>query len=183
MNYRRRIVGAWRPATTLAFLVFVLVVPAAAADHGHRSEVAGDWTNPVGACVGHITSVDPATGDLLGCTGTSDWTGTWTGSTTWTLTGDVSLTAGGSGRIDEVFTGHAADGRTGTLTFVEHFTLDATGHIDIKGKIVDSSGSLAGSRGRAHWVGTANADGSGVGTYSGRWHEGCKRHHKRHPHS
>jgi hypothetical protein len=156
----------------------VLVAPAASAHDRHHSKVAGDWTNPVGACVAHITSVDPATGDLLGCTGTSDWTGTWTGSTTWTLTGRVSLTTGGSGRIDEVFTGHAADGRAGTLTFVEHFTLDATGHIDVTGRIVRSSGGLAGSRGHAHWVGTANADGSGIGTYSGRWHEGCKRHHK-----
>jgi hypothetical protein len=182
MDLPRRIGVAWRPAMIAAFSMFVLVAPAASAHHGNRSTVAGDWTNPVGACVGHITNVDPATGDLLGCSGTSDWTGTWSGSTTWTLTGDISLTAGGSGRIDEVFSGHAADGRVGTLTFVEHFTLDATGHIDIKGKIVKASGEFAGSRGHAHWIGTANADGSGAGTYSGRWHERCTRHHKRHPH-
>jgi hypothetical protein len=104
--------------------------------------------------------------DLLSCSGTSDWTGTWKGSTTWTLTGDVSLAAGGSGRIDEVFTGRTRDGRKGKLTFVEHFTLDAAGHIDIKGKIVKSSGRLAGSHGKARWIRTANADGSGAGTYS-----------------
>jgi hypothetical protein len=184
MGSARKIVGGRRLATTVACLTLVLLVaPAVSAHHRHGSKVAGDWTNPVGACVAHITNVDPATGDLLGCTGTSDWTGTWTGSTTWTLTGRVSLTTGGSGQIEEVFTGHAADGRAGTLTFIEHFTLDATGHIDIKGRIVQSTGGLAGSRGYARWVGTANADGSGVGTYSGRWHEGCKRHHKHRPHS
>jgi hypothetical protein len=138
----------------------------------------GHLEQPVGACVAHIIKVDPATGDLLSCSGTSDWTGTWTGSTTWTLTGDVSLTTGGSGRIREVFHGRSPHGRKGKLTFLEHFTLDAAGHIDIKGKIVKSSGALAGSRGRARWIGTANADGSGSGTYSGRWHEG--RHHRRH---
>src|SRR5204862_2859779 len=126
MSARRR-----RRTATVAFLTsFVLIAPVAQAHHGHSAKVSGDWSNPVGACVAHIIQVDPATGDLLSCSGTSDWTGTWTGSTTWTLTGDISLTAGGSGRIDEVFTGHAADGRAGTLTFVEHFTLDATGHID-----------------------------------------------------
>src|SRR5215217_2631113 len=115
---------------------FVLVAPAATAHGGHASKVRGKWSNPVGACVAHIIKVDPTTGDLLSCSGTSDWTGTWTGSTTWTLTGDVSLTAGGSGGIHEVFRGRAPDGRKGKLTFVEHFALDAAGHIDINGKIV-----------------------------------------------
>jgi len=173
---------SWGDRTTaLAILGLsaALVAPTASADHGTQSsKVKGKWTNPVGACVAHIINVDPTTGDLLSCTGTSDWTGTWKGSTKWTLTGDVSLTTGGSGRIDEVFKGRARDGRTGKLTFVEHFTLDAAGHIDIKGKIVKSSGKLAGSQGHARWIGTANADGSGSGTYSGRWHEGGKRHHK-----
>lgn len=156
-----------------------VVAPAAAAHHRqHLSKVKGSWSNPVGACVAHIIKADPTTGDLLSCSGTSDWTGTWTGSTTWTLTGDVSLTTGGSGRIREVFRGHGPHGRKGKLTFVEHFMLDAAGRIDIKGKIVRSSGGLAGSRGHARWVGTTKADGSGSGTYSGRWHEG--RHRKRH---
>jgi hypothetical protein len=57
------------------------------------------------------------------------------------------------------------------LTFVEHFTLTAAGQIDIKGRIVKSFGGLLGSHGHARWIGTANADGSGTGTYSGRWHE------------
>jgi hypothetical protein len=171
-----------RRVAVLTMLV-ALVAPAAAADHRpHLSKLKGKWSNPVGACVAHIIKTDPATGDLLGCSGTSDWTGTLNGSTTWTLTGDVSLTTGGSGRIEEVFTGRARDGRKGKLTFREHFTLDATGHIDIKGKIVKSSGSLAGSYGHARWIGTANADGSGTGRYSGRWHEGRRGHHKhQHP--
>jgi hypothetical protein len=143
-----------------------------ASDRDHGTRVKGAWTNPVGACVGHIAKTDPATGDVLGCTGTSKWTGTWKGSTTWRLTGRISLTAGGSGRIHEVFTGRARDGRRGTLTFSERFTLAANGDIDITGRIGKSSGRLAHSHGRARWVGTTAADGSGRGTYSGRWREG-----------
>jgi hypothetical protein len=157
-----------------------LVASNASAGDPHSSKVKGAWSNPVGACVAHIIKVDPATGDLLSCSGTSDWTGTWKGSTKWTLSGDVSLTTGGSGRIHEVFKGRARDGRKGKLIFTEHFTLDAAGHIDITGKIRKSSGGLAGSHGHARWIGTANADGSGSGTYSGRWHHGGRPRHKHH---
>ena len=184
MSLQGRLVSRRRLGTAAAILTsFVtLFASAASADHRHHlSKLKGEWSNPVGACVAHIIKVDPTSGDLLSCTGTSDWTGTWKGSTTWTLTGDVSLTAGGSGSIREVFIGRAHDGRKGTLTFVEHFTLDAAGNIDIKGKIVKSAGRLAGSHGHARWIGTANADGSGTGSYSGRWHEGGQRHHRHHP--
>src|SRR3954447_1271250 len=167
-----------------SLILFAVVVgPAASATQRDRSSaLRGRWTNPVGACVTHIDKVDPATGDVLRCTGTSTWTGTWRGSTTWVLTGDVSLTAGGTGRIDEVFRGRARDGRTGRLTFVEHFTLDASGKIDIAGRIVKSSGRLAGSGGHARWIGSSRPDGSGEGTYSGRWREGRRpsTKHRRH---
>jgi hypothetical protein len=184
MDLRRKLVRRRRGVAAMALMAsfVVLVAPAALAHHGHPSKVRGKWSNPVGACVAHITRVDPTTGDVLGCSGTSDWTGTWTGSTGWTLTGYVSLTSGGSGRIHEVFKGRAHDGRKGRLTFVERFTLDASGHIDIKGTIVKGFGELAGSSGHARWVGTANADGSGSGTYTGRWREGSKRHHRPHRH-
>ena len=168
-------------AVASAIIVAALAVPAASAGDGHHlSKLKGKWSNPVGACVAHIIKVDPTSGDLLSCTGTSDWTGTWNGSTTWTLKGDISLTTGGSGHIREVFTGRARDGRKGKLTFVERFTLDASGRIDVQGKIVKSSGKLAGSYGHARWIGTANADGSGAGTYSGRWREGRPSHHGPH---
>ena len=134
-------------AVASAIMVVALTVPAASAgDRHHLSKLKGKWTNPVGACVAHIIKVDPTTGDLLSCTGTSDWTGTWNGSTTWTLKGDISLTTGGSGRIREVFTGRARDGRNGKLTFVERFTLDASGHIDIQGRIVRQTRRLLRSR-------------------------------------
>src|SRR4051812_49576144 len=131
MSLGRKMPSWGNRATALAILPLsaALVAPAASADHRHPlSKVKGEWTNPVGACVAHIIKVDPTTGDLLSCTGTSDWTGTWNGSTTWTLRGDISLTTGGSGRIREVFRGRARDGRNGKLTFVERFTLDASGH-------------------------------------------------------
>jgi hypothetical protein len=181
MSLLRRVVVRRCHATAIAIVTLFVVVATSAASAAHRdhlSKLKGEWSNPVGACVGHIIKVDPTTGDLLSCSGTSDWTGTWKGSTTWTLTGDVSLTTGGSGRIDEVFTGRARDGRKGKLTFVEHFTLTAAGHIDIKGRIVKSFGGLLGSHGHARWIGTANADGSGTGTYSGGWHERRQADHR-----
>ncbi len=162
-------------AVILALAVVALVAlsgaPAASAGPSNTSKVRGTWTNPVGACVAHIISFDPSTGDFV-CKGTSHWTGTWTGSTAWTLTGNQSPTGAVSGRIDEVFKGHVADGSTGTLTFVEHITIDAAGNTDIRGSIVDSSGGLAHSQGHARWIGISNPDGSGSGSYFGQWHQG-----------
>jgi hypothetical protein len=164
-----------------AAAALAIATTAALADHHHGSKkVKGTWVNPVGSCVQHIISFDPATGDLV-CTGTSDWTGTWKGSTAWRLTGNQDTGSGAvSGRIAEVFTGRAADGRKGRLTFVEHLELDAEGNIDITGHITHSCGALTGSSGHAHWVGTSSvADGSGHGPYTGRWHEGRSTHRKR----
>jgi hypothetical protein len=160
-----------------AVVVAMTATSALAHDH-HEAKVKGTWTNPLGACVQHIISFDPATGDLV-CTGTSHWRGTWKGSTTWKVTGNQDASGAASGRIDEVFTGRAADGRKGGLTFVEHFTLDAEGNIDISGHVTHSCGALTGSHGHARWIGTSSAtDGSGEGTYSGGWREGHS-HQKR----
>jgi hypothetical protein len=170
-----------RKARGIALLTLFLALAAtngyaAAAPHRHhQSKLHGRWTNPVGACVQHIIKFDPATGDVT-CTGTSKWTGTWTGSTKWKLTGNQNLTTGaGSGRIDEVFTGSAGRGRKhrkGKLTFVEKMTL-ADGKISIRGHIVKSSHGLAGSSGHAVWTGTTSVtDGSGKGKYAGRWRQG-----------
>jgi hypothetical protein len=168
-------------AVTVLGLTALAAAPASA-NHVHLTKLTGDWTNPVGACVNTITKFDPATGDVLACTGTSDWTGTWRGSTTWKLHGRVGLTTGGSGHLDEVFTGRSASGHKGKLTFSEHFTIDPSGKIDIKGTIVKGSGRLGGSTGRARWIGTTAADGSGSGTYTGRWHEGPKPKRGHHHH-
>jgi hypothetical protein len=173
----------WRAGAVLvlaAAAALAIATTAALAEHHHGSKkVKGTWVNPVGSCVQHIISFDPATGDLV-CTGTSDWTGTWKGSTAWKLTGNQDPGSGAvSGRIAEVFTGRAADGRKGGLTFVEHLELDAEGNIDITGHITHSCGALTGSSGHAHWVGTSSvADGSGHGPYTGRWQEGRSTHHK-----
>jgi hypothetical protein len=158
---------------------FLVIVPAASAGHpDHPLKARGMWSDPVGACVAHIISFDATTGDLV-CSGTSEWTGTWTGSTTWTLTGNQSLTTGAiSGRIDEVFTGHVPGGRSGTLTFVEHITIDPAGDTAIRGRIVDSSGGLARSHGHARWIGISNLDGSGSGRYFGHWHRDQKHGHR-----
>src|SRR3954451_21172692 len=165
-------------AVALAAVAALAVGAPATAGGGHTSKIKGHWTNPVGACIAHIIRFDPATGDLK-CTGTSEWTGTWKGSTKWTLTGNMDpATSQTTGRIDEVFKGKIADGRKGKLTFVEKMTLDPQGNIDIHGHIVGSSGGLAGAHGKAHWTGTSSTtDGSGKGPYSGRWHKPPQKHH------
>jgi hypothetical protein len=171
-----------RSSLALLAAIGTLALPVAGASALHRhqgpTKVKGAWTNPVGACVQHIISFDSATGATK-CTGTSNWKGTWKGSTKWTFTGTLNASTGeGSGRVDEVFTGRARDGRRGRLIFVEHITLGSGGATDIKGRIVGSCGGLAGSHGRAHWVGTTSAtDGSGSGTYSGSWSEGTRHRH------
>jgi hypothetical protein len=167
-----------RHALVLTALAALAGAAPVAAGGGHASKVKGHWSNPVGACVAHIISFDPATGDLK-CTGTSKWTGTWKGSTKWTFDGNMDPATGeATGRIDEVFKGKIADGRKGKLTFVEKMTLDPEGNIDIHGHIVDSSGGLAGAHGRARWTGTSSAtDGSGSGPYTGRWHKPPRKHH------
>ena len=164
------------PAALL--VVLVLMAPTASAHNPqHPLKVSGTWSDPPGACIDHIISLDPSTGDFA-CTGTSEWTGTWTGSTTWTLTGNQNPTTGAtSGRINEVFTGHLPNGSAGTLTFVERITIDPAGNTDIRGRIVDSSGGLARSHGHARWRGVSNAGGSGSGSYLGHWNQDRKHNH------
>jgi hypothetical protein len=166
--------------TFAAALLVVLAVTAAtsAASPAHPAKrhplirVHGTWTDPVGTCVSHVTSFDPATGTFT-CTGTTVFTGTWVGSTTWTLTGrrDPSSRIV-TGEIHEVFKGHTRGGRRGTLTFVEQLTEDATGKEDTRARIVRGSGGMAGSRGQVHFIGQSNPDNSGSGTYSGLWRLG-----------
>jgi hypothetical protein len=167
----RLIVGVLAPTVGVGFAL----APVVASAKMPASEVHGTWTDPVGACTAHIVSFDPATGDLV-CAGTSRWKGTWRGSTKWTVTGNQNPATGAvSGRIDEVLTGHAADGRAGKLTFVERLSIDPSGTTDIRGHITKGSGALAGSTGHERWVGTSAPDGSGKGTYSGAWREGGGR--------
>jgi hypothetical protein len=169
---------------TLLAAAAVLAVALLGADAGalagasDATKIKGHWTNPKGACTDHVISFDPATGDLE-CTGTSKWTGTWKGSTKWTLTGNMDPDSGKtSGRIHEVFKGKIADGRKGKLVFSEKLQLDANGDIDIHGHIVDSSGGLAGAHGKARWTGYSSVtDGSGSGPYTGSWHKPPPKHH------
>ena len=171
---RHRTVAILLALTTLVPLAVAPVV-AWAKGPTTASKVRGRWTDPVGACAGHVVSLDPATGAIV-CTRTSRWTGTWNGSTKWTLTRILDpSSAAVSGRVDEVFTGDAAGGRAGTLTFVESLSIDASGGTSIRGHITNSSGALAGSSGHASWIGISAQDGSGSGTYSRRWREGHRR--------
>jgi len=96
---RHRTVAILLALTTLVPLAVAPVV-AWAKGPTTASKVRGRWTDPVGACAGHVVSLDPATGAIV-CTGTSRWTGTWNGSTKWTLTRILDpSSAAVSGRID-----------------------------------------------------------------------------------
>ena len=135
------------------------------------ARVHGTWTDPVGACVAHYTSIDAANGNFT-CTGTSVFTGTWVGSTTWTFTAHIDPPTGMiTGTTREIFTGRARQ-RHGTLTLVEKVKLDASGKQVDSAHIVRGTGGLAGSTGHARFVGQSNPDGSATGTYSGRWRPG-----------
>ena len=98
------------------------------------------------------------------------------GPTTWTLKGkfaDPSDPLGSSftAHLTEVFTGRIGR-RHGTLTFAERFWQEAappsgTGAFQVRGKIIDSSGGLAGSHGSVIWAGRTDTVDAGKGTYVG----------------
>jgi hypothetical protein len=151
----------------LALLVVALVLAAPASPvHAARPEaVHGTWQTLVPAALTsfHPSTADPTTGTFTAI-GSTAWSGTWTGVTTYTMSGTIDLiTNESSGILDETFTG-----RQGTLSLHEHFTLDAAGHLRITCRIVHGTGDYAGSRGRVVFDGQMIGVVSGSGTYSGQ---------------
>jgi hypothetical protein len=149
------------------FTLLALSAPAAAARSG---TVSGTFTEPAPPV---LTAYNPKTGGFSGY-GSSMWTGTWTGVTYWTIKGTVNLLTGdSSGTLDETFIGHSADGGTGTLHFLETYTVKgATGAFHDDATLVGGSGDFARSRGKVTFDGLDLPTGQGEGTYNGTWLRG-----------
>jgi hypothetical protein len=165
-----------RSRARLGLLVLALVAttilgaaPAVAGGHHRFHKAHGRWTNPVGSCVDHLQLI--GTGGDFRCTGTSHWTGTFAGDTTWRVRGHQDpATMDIAGRIRERFVGESRRGDHGRLRFVEHFTQSAAGHIVIHGHVVAARRGLKGTRARITWSGSSSAaTGEGSGRYHGRW--------------
>lgn len=151
-----------RIAVMLALLV-VVAVHAAHAESG--TAAAGQWINE--GCA--LTEYDPATGRFEGV-GTTDWVGTWTGVTTYTVQGTVDLFTGDvEGTIDKTFTGTADDGAIGSLYLFDTFTIDgSTFAFHLEFCILGGTGDFRGSRGWGTFDGTVIGS-SGYGSYDGYW--------------
>lgn len=161
--------------TRHALLVVLLVLttlgasPAwagATPDHG---DVAGSFVSTI-PCI--PTAWDASTGHTT-CVGSSTWTGSLTGVSTYTVEADVDpVTGAGSGTIVETFTGRDTSGRVGTLHFSESFSLWATGIPDvgamaITARVDGAGGDFAGTRGTIRFFGT-NTLACNAGGYEGR---------------
>jgi hypothetical protein len=132
------------------------------------TKVRGTWEQLVN-CV--PTGYDPSNGHVH-CIGSSEWHGSWEGSTTYDYDGSYDpLTGDSTGVTHETFTGRASDGTSGTLTVIDYSTLDgATGAFRADTDIISGTEGFAGSRGHAVFTGVDNPiTQSGGGTYSGRW--------------
>ncbi len=151
-------------AITLLAAALGAVAPAAAS--ARTIAVRGTWQQLIN-CV--PTSYNPLTRQLT-CIGSTLWQGTWNGTTHYTYQGSYDLIPGdGQGTIHELFRGKAADGTSGTLSFIEHAALNgAQGTIHIDAKIVAGTGGFAGSTGSVAFDGTDDAA-TGSGTYAGTW--------------
>lgn len=153
----------------VALVLMQLPAQAAAAEHVH-----GTWQTLVPAALTSFTpsEEDPTTGTFT-AVGSTEWSGTWTGVTTYTVSGTINLvTNESSGVLQETFTGTtsaAAAGQVGTLSLTERFTLDAAGVLQIRCRIVDGTGPFAGSRGHVDFEGQMLNILEGHGTYSGTW--------------
>ncbi len=127
---------------------------------------AGTWadTEPV-----TFTSQDPNTGAFTG-TGSSNWAGSLTGTTQYSIGGKFTANGYGSGTIDEVFTGRDVRGRQGTLSFHETWTSDPLGNTSIHAVVKSGSGDFHGAIGQLTFKGVTDATGVGGGTFSGTIH-------------
>lgn len=154
----------------MAGLVLAGLASPAQADTTSQA-VSGSWQTIVPAA---ITSYNPSAADPTKGTftaiGSTLWRGDWTGVTTYTMRGDVDLvTSASSGTLEETFIGRTTRGGSGTLRLTETFTLDATGNIDIRTRILGGTGVFTASHGRVEFLGKTISIATGSGTYNGRW--------------
>jgi hypothetical protein len=154
----------------LATVALLLVTCGASQASVRSTALSGTWFQLINCLP---TSFDPLT-DQIHCIGSSSWSGTWTGTTTYTMDGKYNVLTGDStGVIHEVFTGKASDGTSGKLTFTEQLKIvGATSKLHINATIVGASGGFAGSTGKATFDGT-DVVLVGSGTYAGTWARPC----------
>lgn len=157
-----------RRITLIAAVAALAAAPAARATD---RPATGTWQQLVNCA---ITGYD-LTSKHLTCIGSSLWTGTFSGVTTYTVDATYDLLTGdGHGTIDETFHGRAGD-RHGSLRFLETFTATgATQAMHIDARSVSGTGDLARSRVALVFDGVDNIV-TGHGTYAGRWHSGGAR--------
>lgn len=148
-----------------------LAVQAAETSTATTPNVSGTWQTvvPVVLTSYKPSSPDPTTGTFSGV-GSTLWQGTWTGLTHYKISGTANLITGaGSGTIQETFTGRSSDGRIGTMSFAETYSLDTTGQLSIQATITNATGELAGEHGVVAFTGKELGAIVGNGTYSGHW--------------
>jgi hypothetical protein len=135
--------------------------------------VTGNWQTvvPVTLTSYQPSADNPTIGSYAGV-GTTAWLGTWTGLTRYQIHGTANLVTGaGSGVIDETFTGGSADGKTGTMRFLETYTIDSASQIRIVARLVSGTGDFSGSKADVVFLGIEYGAATGNGTYSGTWSE------------
>jgi hypothetical protein len=150
--------------STLLIGIFLAATASTAEAASPAVHVVGSWTSS--PCV--VTTYELSTGHIV-CRGSSSWTGSLTGQTTYIINGTLNaLNGNGSGTIDETFRGiETATEAAGTLRFKESFTLDgATNGITIDCRLIAATGAFAGASGTMHFTGTATVVG-GFGGYEG----------------
>jgi hypothetical protein len=157
-------------AALAATAVSLLATCSASGATKRATPLRGTWQQIINCLP---TSYNPLN-EQVHCVGSSSWSGTWTGTTSYTFDGTANLLTGdSSGTVHEVFTGKASDGTTGTLTFVEtERVIGATSKIHIEATIVGASGGFAGSTGTAAFDGTDTLL-TGSGSYAGTWFRPC----------
>jgi hypothetical protein len=104
--------------------------------------------------------------DFFDVTGTTAWTGTFSGTST--EVGTVTFHPGGNDNFHAVstFTG-TVNGTLGTVTFELMGRNGPDAVVRATATIIDATGGLAGLRGVLTWNGTVGPDGP-LGTYSGQ---------------
>lgn len=127
--------------------------------------VRGAWTDTDPLTV---VSAEPVGANLLlTATGSSSWSGSLTGTTTFVLRALVDPAGRAVGTIQETFVGTVAGVGSGSLHFTEAATQDAGGALRITAIATTGTGDLSGVAGALRFVGTTDPAGVGDGQYVG----------------
>ena len=132
------------------------------------TEVSGHWAS--GSF--NVVFLDPATGHFV-ATGEDTFTGTFTGQSSFVVTGTLYPDGSASGFSDEIITATAPDGTSGTITEAHQpFYLSAQGNFTETSPITSGTGDWVGSRGLLHYTGFLDPLGGSPnqgGEYHGTW--------------